>query len=373
MKRSLLAILIIVVLAGYVGTLIARDPGYVLISYRDYAMQTSLWVMLGLILVFALSVYLLLRLWRLLRQGGSLVQGWRADRHESRANRLSRKGLTLLLEGEFDRGRKFLDSGTSGDPSDGINYLAAARAANEAGDDESRETYLRLAEESNHELDRARSVVSAELALTRGDADGALMALDGVKVNGHVALLIRRALRKKGDWREMLRRLPELKKAGATQELEKDAAIIGLGHWKDDNGALNELYQSLSTEARQDVGVISAYTLNLSDRSHAEPVLRSAIRKAWQPELVALYGLSDEKTLSTRKKHAGKWQKQYPDDAALQYCLGCLHLMSGDHNLAREALNRALALGFDDARAKLAEAFAASEDYQKAYDFIRGA
>lgn len=370
MKRSLLYILIVVVLAGYLGTLIARDPGYVLVTYQDYSLQTSLWVMLGLIAVFSLGVYVLLRLWRLFMRSGRMVQGWREDRRENRATKLSRKGFTLLAEGEFDRARKFLDSGTRGDSSDGINYLAAARAANDIGDSESRETYLRLAEESDHNLGKARAVVAAELALMRGDADGAMAAMESVKFNAHVALLTRRALLRKGDWREILKRLPELKKAGAAEGLEKEAAILGLAHWKDDNGALNELFKSLSSETRQDPAVISAYTLNLSDRSHAEPVLRAAIRNSWQPELVALYGLADEKTLPNRIKQAEKWLKQHADDAALQYCIGCLHLFSGEINLAKEALNLSQELGFEDAKTKLAEAHAAAGDYQRAYDFL---
>ena len=373
MKLWLLVMLMVVVLAGYLGTLIARDPGYVLISYRDYAMQTSLWVMLGFILVFALGVYLLLRLWRLLRSGGGMFQGWQAGRRERRAKQLSEKGLMLLAEGEFERARRFLDSSVLGDESDGIHYLAVARAANDAGDDAGRKKYLKLAEESNRELARAASVVGAELALMRGDADAALRTLDGVKVNGHVAALIGRALRRQGDWREMLRRLPELKKAGKAQGLEKEAAIMGLNRWQDDNGALNELFKSLSAEARQDADVIAAYARNLSDKSHAEPVLRSAINRSWQPELVALYGLSDQQTLATRNRHAGKWRKEHPQDAALLYCIGCLHLAGGDHRLAREALQPALELGFADARARLAETFAADGDYQRAYDFARGA
>ncbi|MBO6563456.1 MAG: hypothetical protein JJ921_12990 [Pseudomonadales bacterium] len=370
MKRFLFLLLVVVVLFGYLGTVIDRDPGYVLITYRDYSLQTSFWIMLGLIAAFSAGVYCLLRLWRLFMRSGSMVQGWRADRAETRANELSQKGFTLLAEGEFERARKFLDSGIKGDSSDGINYLAAARAANDAGDDESRETYLRLAEESDSKLGRARSVVTAELALMRGDPEGALIALESVKSNPHVAFLTRRALLKKGDWREILKRLPELKKAGAAEGLEREAAIRGLSYWKDDNGALNELFKSLSADTRQDTSVISAYTLNLSDRAHAEPVLRAAIKKSWQSELLALYGMADDATLVYRIKQADKWLRQHPDDAALHYCLGCLHLAAGDHNLAKQFLGRSQALGFD-ANAKLAEAHAALGEFQRAYEVSR--
>ena len=59
MKRGLFILLIVIVVAGYLGTLIARDPGYVLVAYNGYSMQTSLWVLVGLFLGFFLAAYLL--------------------------------------------------------------------------------------------------------------------------------------------------------------------------------------------------------------------------------------------------------------------------------------------------------------------------
>ena len=46
MNRELLIITASMLLAGFLGTLIAKDPGYVLVSYRDYIIQTSLWILL---------------------------------------------------------------------------------------------------------------------------------------------------------------------------------------------------------------------------------------------------------------------------------------------------------------------------------------
>ncbi len=55
MKRGLLLLLVVIAVAGYLGTLIARDPGYVLLAYDGYSMQTSLWVLVGLFLGFFLA------------------------------------------------------------------------------------------------------------------------------------------------------------------------------------------------------------------------------------------------------------------------------------------------------------------------------
>ena len=44
MKLFAFALLVAIVLGGLVGTLLVRDPGYVLIAYADTALETSLWV-----------------------------------------------------------------------------------------------------------------------------------------------------------------------------------------------------------------------------------------------------------------------------------------------------------------------------------------
>ena len=69
MKRGLLLLLVVIAVAGYLGTLIARDPGYVLVAYDGYSMQTSLWVLIGLFLGFFLAAYLLFRSFSLFKYG----------------------------------------------------------------------------------------------------------------------------------------------------------------------------------------------------------------------------------------------------------------------------------------------------------------
>ena len=112
MKRSLIILLLVIVFAGWLGTLIARDPGYVLISYQDYSMQTSLWVMMGILLGFSLVLYVTLRLINIIRRSPLMYRGWRHDQQQDRASNLTIKGLTLLAEGEFDRARRCLPERT---------------------------------------------------------------------------------------------------------------------------------------------------------------------------------------------------------------------------------------------------------------------
>jgi len=67
-KRQLVILLGVIIAAGYLGILIAKDPGYVLIAYGNYSLQSSLWVMLGLGAFLFISTYILLRLTGVIRR-----------------------------------------------------------------------------------------------------------------------------------------------------------------------------------------------------------------------------------------------------------------------------------------------------------------
>lgn len=347
MKRTLLLLLFVIVLAGYLGTLIARDPGYVLITYGEYSLQSSLWVLLGLIAVISMTLYVLLRAFRIVRRTGVVFQGWREDRRSARAEKLVNKGMTLLAEGEYERALRFLKSSEGIEPGEGFHYLAAARAADGVGDAEARETYLRLAEETDPHLARARAVVAAELALARSDNEAALTVLKGVKSNKHVTALKRQALGDGDDWRDQMSSLPEIRRDDKTAaaSLEHDAAIRAFEAEHHNDPVLHDLYRSLSSELKKDAEVMADYAGALKDKSTVEPILRSAIRKQWQPRLVELYGEADENTLKRRRKTAEGWLKSHSNDPSLQYCLGCIYEAAGEAQLAKDAFTKSVDLG----------------------------
>ena len=65
MSKSYVAILLVVLVAALLGMAIAQDPGYMLIAWRHFSIETSIWVGLGFLLAF----WLLLMLTRTLLQG----------------------------------------------------------------------------------------------------------------------------------------------------------------------------------------------------------------------------------------------------------------------------------------------------------------
>ena len=345
MKRGLLLLMVVIAVAGYLGTLIARDPGYVLVAYDEYSMQTSLWVFVGLFFAFFLAAHLLFWSLSFLRYGSVVVKERSAAKKEARTSRLTRKGLTLLTEGEFDRGLKFLDGSGENSNAKGMNFLSAARAANNQGDHKGREIYLRQAVETDRSLSRAAIVVSVELALERRDPVAALTALDSIKLNRYAAEMKLQALKMSDDWRSSMVALPGLRKLLKTEPFENELALTGLRAEAGNDAQLNALFKSLGANTRNSHEVLSQYVQSLSYKAHAEPLLRSAIKRSWDSDYVSLYGDADLDTLKVRRKAAEGWLKQHEEDPALHYCLGCLYELSNEASMARESFARSVELG----------------------------
>ncbi|MFT7220337.1 MAG: HemY protein [Candidatus Azotimanducaceae bacterium] len=373
MKRSLILLLVVVVLAGYLGTMIARDPGYVLITYGDYSFQSSLWVLLGLVAGFTLVFYVLLRVYRLVRRTGLVYRDWREHRRSARSDKLIQKGMMLLAEGEFERALRFLKSDVDTQPERGVTYLAAARAADGLGDHEARETFLRLAEEADPRLSRARAVVAAELAMNRSDMDTALTILSGLKSNKYIASLKREALGGKENWRDMMASLPELRRTdkSAADSLERSAVMLAVDLEHHHDQTLHELYRSLSASLKKDSDILAGYAAALKDKSAVEPLIRSAIRKNWQPVLVELYGEADD-NLKRRRRTAESWSKTHKNDPSLQYCLGCIFEASGETKLAKDAFAASVELGGPrKANERLALVLAQSGEFERSNQQLR--
>ncbi len=375
MRRGLLLLLLVIIaVAGYLGTLISRDPGYVLVAYDGYSMQTSLWVLVGLLLGIFLAGYLLIRSFKLFRYDGGAVWGWREAKKAARTSRLTQKGLRLLTEGEFNRARKFLDGAGVDSDAKGINFLSAARAANNQGDDEARETYLRQAVEVNPALSRAAIVLTAELALRRRDAAAALDALDSIKLNRYTTELKLQALKMNDDWRVSLDALPGLRKLLETEPFENEIALTGLRAEAGNDAELNALFKTLGPSTRNAPEVLSQYVKSLGYKAHAEPLLRAAIKKSWDSDYVSLYGDADFDTLKTRRKAAEGWLKLHAGDPALHYCLGCLYELSNEPNMARESFTRSVELGgARKAHEKLGLLLAHNGDYERSSQYFKRA
>ena len=377
MKRSLSLVLMVIVIAGWLGTLISRDPGYVLISYDGSSVQTSLWIALGLLAAIVAVVYYGLRLTRFIVNSGGFWNNWRDDKKRSRAQDLTAKGMKLLMEGDFERAQRFLVSGAENNSSPAINFLNAARAADKLDDIEQREAHLRRATEVDSSIDQAAALVSAEMSAARGEWRKCEVTLSAIKSNDVVMSLRTRALFELKEWQALLALLPALKKSLGKESFlafEKDMTLTRFAEPGESPDRLQNTFKNLSAELRKDSDIVLAYCQALDNDKQAEAVLLRAIKDEWQSVLLECYGSLGSETLTKRLKQAESWLKHHADDASLQLCLGKLYESKGELWKARESYEKSIDLqNTKEANENLAGLLAFDGDYAKSNDHLKTA
>src|SRR5690606_23511352 len=131
------------------------DPGYVLISYDVWSVESSLSLLVLAVILGYLLLYVLGRsltgVWRL----PGRVRGWRRRRRQERARTALQHGMLARAEGHWEQAERRLTRRAGGSEVALLNSLGAARAAQEPGALERRDQYLHLARESSPDGDLA--------------------------------------------------------------------------------------------------------------------------------------------------------------------------------------------------------------------------
>jgi HemY protein len=136
-KRLFIAILATLMLAAALAAAIAYDPGYVLLAYGNYTLETTVWVGIALLMVTLLVMYLLILIVHRGVRHGTIFSRWHSSWRDNRGRQLTQRGLLAYLEGNFERARVVLDRAAARAETPALNYVLAARAAAAQGEHQS--------------------------------------------------------------------------------------------------------------------------------------------------------------------------------------------------------------------------------------------
>jgi len=341
MRRLFVLILVALLLGVGIVAVIETDPGYVLIAYRNYTLETSLWVGLLVLAVFTFIVYAVVRLVRRLVGGQNSLAGWIDSRRSRASTRLTTRGLISYTEGNWERARSQLLRGVKASEAPLLNYLVAARASYQLGDADKVREYLGAAQETESEAGIAVELTHAELRLQSGEYEQALATLVRARRNAarhpHVLDLLQQAYYGLQDWPALADLLPELKKhkvLGPAQ-LEALEREIYSGLLQSSAAADKErtgeplrlAWERVPAALKQDPEMINDYVaLLIRDGYHAaaDKVVRRMLKHHWDPALVRKYSEVITEDGSKQLTQAEKWLATQGEDAQLLLCLGRL-------------------------------------------------
>ncbi len=355
---SLFVIALLALLAGVgIVALIETEPGYLLIAYGGYTVETSFWVGIVLIATVVLLLYAALRfLARLISSPGQILN-WAGERRLRQSARLTSRGLINFVEGNWARARKQLLRGARYGESPLLNYLLAARASYRLQEPDAMRRYLAQAAESDLDAGVAVDLTQAELQLHAKQYEQALATLQRARQsaakNPQVLHLLCRAYDGLGDIEAMEELLPALRKHRIAGPLELDdlearvhhdllekAAVTG------DGARLQALWKRYPPRLRDQTAVQMHYLealLACDETALVEKEVVKRLKKSWQPELLALYGRIPRKEAQKQLTLAEGWLKQHPEDPELLLCLGRLAMAERLWGKARDYLEHSYA------------------------------
>ena len=214
--RFLWSLLIVFALAAGLGVMIQQEPGYALFAYDDWTVEMPLWLAAILVIILILLTMTFLSLINTFFSGPQRIKTWWRIHQIENARRNTARGLLSLTEGQWKKAERYLSSGARYGDTPLINYLAAAKAATEAGSASRRDRYLQLAENLDQQSHTVK-LTAAELQFNQGDLEQSIATLQHLqleKPRHPVVLKLLIALyEKKQDWQSLFALLPDIRKA----------------------------------------------------------------------------------------------------------------------------------------------------------------
>ena len=343
--------LITLFIAVSVSLIIKNEPGYLLIDIGGLTVETTLtFAIVVLSIVFAL-LYTAIRFVVSLFNARNSYKRWSKIRTEKRSSQFLTKGLIALAEGKWHDAERIALKNANQDEYALLNYLTAARAAQEQHAYERRDLYLKDAHHNMPTADIAVGLTQAELLLNQNQLEQALATLRHLQQlspkHTQVLKILAELYIKLNDWEHIVELLPALRKrkifsTDKLNELELQAyRSLLLALKVDDHKGLKDLWYRIPSHVQEKQEILSLYIEMLIKQKKsdiAEPLIRNALRVYWDETLVRYYGVIDAVDVKSQLEYAESWLKAHENNPIVLLTLGRLALKNGLWGKARSYL-----------------------------------
>ncbi|GGK84300.1 heme biosynthesis HemY N-terminal domain-containing protein [Amphritea balenae] len=345
MKRLFILLLVLMFAGAWVGQMMIQDSGYTLLAYGQTTIEMSMWVFVVLLIALFLALHWGLNLLNSSLKSGTRLRLWSGGRSQRIAQAKTLKGLIALSEGNWWKAQRLLSQSADKNSLPLINYIAAARAAQEQGSEATCDELLQKALASTPGAEVAVGVIQAQTQLSRGQLEPCLATLLSLRKkapkNTYVMKLLREVYIQLCDWHALQQLIPELRRHKVLKDdkltqteqlcyqrlLEHSIALPEGTALEDKRKALGETWHNMPGQLNKDDVLARHYTqllVSIGAEAKAEPVLRELIKRKWDDELVSLYGKIEGENPNKQLDAARKWLKDYPLNPYLLLTLGRL-------------------------------------------------
>lgn len=296
-------LLFALLIAGIVvGPIISGHQGYVLIQTDNYNIETSV---TGLAIIMILTMVVLFAiewLFRRIFRTGAHTRGWFVGRKRRRARKQTEQALLKLAEGDYQQVEKLMAKNADHAEQPVVNYLLAAEAAQQRGDEARANQHLERATELAGDDLIPVEIARVRLQLARNENHAARHGIDKLLEitprHPEVLRLAEQAYTRTGAWNSLLDILPSMAKANVSDEehraaLEQQAWIGLMDQTLADRGS-DGLREWWKNQNRKTLGQVSlqvamaSLLIESDDHDTAQQIIIDGLKKQYDDRLVML-------------------------------------------------------------------------------------
>ena len=358
MIKLLFYALIFLVMTVYIALIAKEDPGYALLSHGDWSIEGTMVLLVGVLSLLIGSILFLVYLVVKTINFPGQLNHWNQNRKTVKAIKNCNKGYIELAEGNWREAEKHLRKSAHSSGMPILNYLAAARAAQEDGSQHRRDDYLLQAHKSNPQADIAIGLTQAELQFKDGQAEQALATLMHLRSvapkHKQVLKMLFQVYQQLNSWNDLENLLPELRKNNIYEhhilsqyEQSLSKRLMMQAMHKKNYGELKSIWNRLPKATRAEAEMIQFYCqllVSIGEQQQALELIREGIKRHWDAPLILLYGQVQEKDIAKQLETAEAWLGDNGRSAELLLTLGRLSIKNQLWGKARDYISESLSV-----------------------------
>lgn len=350
-------LLFLLLIAGIVlGPMLAGHQGYVLIQTDSYNVETSV---TGLVIIMILVMVVLFAIEWILRRifhTGARTRGWFVGRKSSRARKQTKAALLKLAEGDYQQVEKLMVKNADHAEQPVVNYLLAAEAAQQRGDEIRANQHLERAAELADGDQLPVEITRVRLQLARNENHAARHGVDKLLEvaprHPEVLRLAEQAYVRTGAWSSIIDILPAMDKVQVGDESHRMAlqqqAWIGLmdqAMADQGNDGLKAWWKNQSRKTRQETTLqvaMAEHLIECDDHDAAQEIILDGLKRQYDERLILLMPRLKSGHPEQLEKALRQQIKTQGDRPILYSTLGQLLMKHGEWQQASEAFREAI-------------------------------
>ncbi|MEI8571057.1 heme biosynthesis protein HemY [Methylomonas sp. LW13] len=333
-----------------------NDPGYVLIGFGHWSLETSLTVFAVAQVIGFFVLYNFFRLMGVLIRMPNQFAKRRRNIRFNRSQEALVAGLFDAADGNWERAEKVLIKHAAHSGAPLLHYLTAARAAQSRGALDKRDEYLQKASEQSPDTNMTVGLTQAELHLSEKQFEQALETLGKLhSINpGHARVLkmMHQAYQHLGDWEGLSKILPSLQQHKVLMETEVKlletetfSRLLKQTIAQGDRQAIQTCWEGIPDHIKTLPGIANIYfaaMIAAGAGSSVESAMLKQLGRHWDDTLLVLVSNIEAEDKAKQLQSIEQWLAVYPGNAVLLRVLGKLALKAEQMEKAEQYLLKSL-------------------------------